>query len=404
MMTAELGQTSDPTALIPGDPDAVHNAEWSMTIYGDMLHEAGAGLQRIDTTQGWRGEASDRFRKVFHGQPYRWLKAGDAFHTAAKALDSYAATLTWAQRQAADAVNLWNQGRAATGQAWAQHAQAVQQAQQEAAASTVAGIPTTAPDIPFVDPGEAKRQAACSILDRARSQLRSAGDTATGVVGKARDQAPKKPGFWSHVGHFFGGLGHDLEDTGAHVVNGLASFGNAAVHHPGGLLAAAGGIGLTAVSAAGEGVGTVLDATGVGAVAGVPLNAVSAAGMAAGVGITSAAMANMVGHAADDDHVSPMNTGDSADSGGGETTEGNNPPKEITGLTEHGDQQAQSRDGGRGVADEAMNDAVQNPIRPPQPQLGGTYKYVGKNATVVLNSDGEVVTTWARNSGGWRNP
>jgi len=332
------------------------------------------------------------------------LKAGDAFHTAAAALDSYAATLTWAQRQAAEAISLWNQGQAATGQARAQHALAMQQALQEAATRTAADIPTTAPDIPFVDPGETKRQAARSILDRARSQLSSAGDTASGVVGKARDQAPKKPGFLSQVGHFFGGLGHDAENAGAHLVNGLASFGNAAVHHPGGLLAAAGGIGLTAVSAAGEGVGTVLDATGVGAVAGVPLNVVSAAGMAAGVGITGAAMANMVGHAAGDDHVSPMNSGDSSGSGVGETTEGNNPPKEITGRTGHGDQQALSRDSGRGVSDEAMNDAVQNPIRPPQPQPGGTYKYVGQNATVVLNSDGEVVTTWARNSGGWRNP
>ena len=49
-----------------------------------------------------------------------------------------------------------------------------------------------------------------------------------------------------------------------------------------------------------------------------------------------------------------------------------------------------------------MNDAVRNPIKPPQPQPGGKYKYIGKNATVVLNSAGKVVTTWARNSGGWR--
>jgi hypothetical protein len=148
----------------------------------------------------------------------------------------------------------------------------------------------------------------------------------------------------------------------------------------------------------------VLDATGVGAVAGVPLGAVSAAGIAAGVGITGAAVANMAAHAAGDDHVTPIGTDNGAAPGGGQTIEGNNPPQEIIGRTVHGDQQALGRDGGRGVSDEAMNDAVQNPIKPPQPQPGGKYKYIGKNATVVLNSAGKVVTTWARNSGGWRNP
>lgn len=242
--------------------------------------------------------------------------------------------------------------------------------------------------------------ASCS----ARGQLASAGDTAAAIVGKARDQAPRKPGFWSQVGSFFDGLGHHAESAGAHLVNGVASLGNAAIHHPGGMLAAAGGLGLTALSAAGEGAGAALDATGVGAVAGVPLGAVSAAGIAAGVSITGAGIANMVAHAAGDDHVSPVSAGDSGGADAGQTTEGNSPPNQITGRTVHGDQQALSRDGGRGVSDEAMNDAVQNPTKPPEPQPGGRYKYVGKNATVILNSAGKVVTTWARNSAGWRNP
>jgi hypothetical protein len=151
------------------------------------------------------------------------------------------------------------------------------------------------------------------------------------------------------------------------VINGVASLGNAAIHHPGGMLAAAGGIGLTALSAAGEGAGVVLDATG-------------------------------------DDHVSPVNAGDGGGADTGQTTEGDSPPNQITGRTVHGDQQALSRDGGHGVSDEAMNDAVQNRTKPPAPQPGGRYKFVGKNATVILNSAGKFVTTWARNSAGWRNP
>lgn len=79
------------------------------------------------------------------------------------------------------------------------------------------------------------------------------------------------------------------------------------------------------------------------------------------------------------------------------------PPTRITGQTEHGEQQAQSRDG-HGVAESAMSDAVTNPIEPPLLQSNGTYKFVGRDAVVVLNPEGKVVTTWARNSNGWRNP
>jgi hypothetical protein len=50
-----------------------------------------------------------------------------------------------------------------------------------------------------------------------------------------------------------------------------------------------------------------------------------------------------------------------------------------------------------------MEDAVKNSTSPPEAQANGTFKYVGKDAVVVLNQEGKVVTTWARNSNGWRN-
>ncbi|MCL4449092.1 MAG: hypothetical protein M1152_05330 [Actinobacteria bacterium] len=74
----------------------------------------------------------------------------------------------------------------------------------------------------------------------------------------------------------------------------------------------------------------------------------------------------------------------------------------ITGFTQHGLEQALGRDGGVGVSDSAMADAVENPVEVEE-QSGGRTLYVGTNATVVLNSDGEVITTWANNSAGWRN-
>jgi len=83
-------------------------------------------------------------------------------------------------------------------------------------------------------------------------------------------------------------------------------------------------------------------------------------------------------------------------------------PTKITGYaigrdgSRHGLQQAISRDGGRGVSPQAMLDAV----RSGQPQYQaarGTWKYVGDDAVVVLNSRGQVVTAWSRGSKGWRN-
>lgn len=403
---AELGETNDPTALVPGNTGTLDDTVQVLNSYGDMLQEAGTGLARIDTSAGWSGSAADGFRNAFHGQPGKWTEAGDCFHSAATAVDNYTSTLTWAQGQAADAIQEWNNGQTATKQAQAQHAQAVQRAQAEAASSG-----TTPANIPFTDPGAAMRQAAQQMLDRARKQLTDAGNTAADAVDKAKDKAPPKPGWLSQLVSGAEHLGesalHGLENAGADVVNGLASFGNAAIHHPGELAAAVGGIGLTVLSAAGEGGGLVLDATGVGAIAGVPLNAISAAGMATGVGITGVSMAAMASQAGGEDHVEPVKTSSGSGGATGPTEEPPfEEPEEITGRTEHGEQQIQTRDG-HGVNDDAVNDAVQNPTKPPRyipDKYGGTYRYVGKDATVNLNQDGQVVTAWARNSSGWRNP
>ena len=110
--------------------------------------------------------------------------------------------LSWAQRQAAEAIALWEQGEAATEQAKAEHTHAQAQANQDAAAATAAGTPTTTPTIPFTDPGEEMRAQAQHLLDEARRQLRSAGDEASAVVGQARDQAPPEPSLLGKVGSF----------------------------------------------------------------------------------------------------------------------------------------------------------------------------------------------------------
>lgn len=281
----ELGETQDPAQLISGKPEAIEDNARVLRARADSADDAAQGLLAVDTGS-WTGPAAQAFHDKFSYEPRKWFAATDALDSAADALDDYAGTLRWAQSQAAEAIAAWNRGQEATQQAQAAHDQAATQA-----------VAANQPAPPaFIDPGEAGRQAARDMLNRARTQLSEAGDNAAAILRGAMDTAPQESSWLSD-------LGHTLANAGADVVNGLASFGNAALNHPLDVLAAAGGLGLTTISAAGFGGGTVLDATGVGAVAGVPVQAVSAAGMASGVGITTAAMADLGQHASGDDNV-----------------------------------------------------------------------------------------------------
>jgi hypothetical protein len=291
---AELGQTDNPVALLPGNPPAIVATVASMRAYGDALHLAGAGLARIDTADGWSGPAADAFRAAFTGQPARWTEAGDAFHTAADGLEDYHRVLVWAQEQAAAAIAQYSRGNAAT-----------------AAAQSQAD-----------DPGEADRHAAQATLADARARVASAGNEVAGPIAAARDKAPRKPGFWDKVGDFFEDVGADLENGGARVVNGLASIGNAVIHHPGDVATMAAGVGLTILAGGADAGGVALDGTGVGAIAGVPINVVATAAVIAGGGLALTAGGDLMMHAASDDSVSPLSTNHTGADPGYEPTEG----------------------------------------------------------------------------------
>lgn len=304
---AELGETQDPTQLVKGKPEAIEENARVLRARAGEAGNAAEGLKAIDTG-AWTGPGAQAFHDKFSYEPGKWYAAADALQAAAGSMDDYASTLRWAQSQAAEAIAQWDQGQTATQQAQAQH----EQASAQAAANNL-------PAPPFTDPGEASRQAARDTLNRARAQLNDAGNTTAGTLKDRTGQAPQKSSWLDD-------LGHTLAQAGADVINGAASFGNAMIHHPMDVLGAAGGLGLTAVSAAGEGIGGLLDATGIGAVAGVPLNAVSAAGMATGAGITGAAVVNMAGHAAGDDHAEPLKVNSSSEEAGSSGADPEPPP------------------------------------------------------------------------------
>lgn len=186
---AELGQTTNPKELVPGNPEAVNNAADALVKDGDRMESVGQGLGRIETP-GWAGEASNAFWDKFSGERPNWFKGSDAMSAAAKALTGHAGVLSWAQSQAQEAIDLWERGEAATREAVAQHNAAVEQANTQNQAAAAAGDPSRVTVSPFSDPGEELRQQAQELLGRAREQLNEAGiRTAQAISGHAGNGA-----------------------------------------------------------------------------------------------------------------------------------------------------------------------------------------------------------------------
>jgi len=75
-------------------------------------------------------------------------------------------------------------------------------------------------------------------------------------------------------------------------------------------------------------------------------------------------------------------------------------PQAITGHTRHGLNQDISRDG-VGFSTRAIMDAFKNPTSIAG-QSGGRFVLTGRDAVVVVNAEGRVITTCATNSAGVR--
>lgn len=195
-MTAELGQTTDPRALVPGAPETIEADAGALARHGTRVEQVGARLRSVGVAD-WDGLAGARFAQRWAGEPPKWFRVADAIGTATAALSSYAGVLRWAQGQAAAAVTLWEQAEALTRQA----AAAYEVVATEAAASCRYIDP-------FTDPGEPLRREAQDVLAHARDRLRAAGDQAAGAIGGTGSPVPP-PG----AGRGPGGAVEVLRDT-----------------------------------------------------------------------------------------------------------------------------------------------------------------------------------------------
>lgn len=174
-MTNQLGSTTDPTALIPGDPSAVDGDADQLDRDGRALANVADGLAgvRIPT---WSGAAANAFWAKFDPEAANWYRARDSFSAGANDLRTYAGELRAAQREAEQAIQLWASGEWKTAQAHAAWSAAVR----EVAAEDMARIR------PFYDPGEALRRQAEQVLAEARKRLdEAAARLRTQLVGES---------------------------------------------------------------------------------------------------------------------------------------------------------------------------------------------------------------------------
>lgn len=352
----DSGLFLSPVPVPPGDPDALSQAAATFTAaHGEIERNRAALASTAGEATGlvWTGRGEVGFLTIAGELMIAYGLTAEALASGATALRTYSAALAAAKRTAIQA----NEAVAAANAAARQLLLAEDSARQSQSASDDAGqaaadaeaSAAASPHSPTahaaaVDARTAANQAlAVANADAARLSAASANYDAdrsralalsAQAVAEARQAADRaaaefdaataglrrtiaKPaarphpsgshgGVLSDIGSFFSHAGHDLANWGEDAVNGLASFGNAAIHDPGGLFSTLGGLGLLLVSGTGEAAGFVLDATGVGAVAGVPLDLVSAAGLTAGTGLTGAGLASIARDAAGPDRVTVM--------------------------------------------------------------------------------------------------
>jgi hypothetical protein len=164
---AELGQTTDPKQLIPGEPGQIAADLRAMIATVQQVDATGDRLSRVDSAQ-WRGDASEAFRAAYGADVPKWVQVSEMLAKGGDSLANYGGTLAWSQQEAQRAIELYTQAQAATRSAIAAHDTRVQ-----------FGMPVG----PMVDPGATQAQEAKEILRNARQKVDDAGTDAARSLG-----------------------------------------------------------------------------------------------------------------------------------------------------------------------------------------------------------------------------
>ncbi|MCE7001592.1 hypothetical protein LWC34_01855 [Kibdelosporangium philippinense] len=166
-MAAELGQTMDPRALIPGMPEAISSDLKALVENIKQVGSVGRDLGGVDVVQ-WTGDAASSFLEMFGQEPPKWLQAVEDMGIGGEALADFGDTLTWAQGEAQKAIEMYTSAMAAS------RAHAAQALEAVANGNFVTQV---------TDPAADAFRNAQTVLQNARDQLASAGGTIAEMFG-----------------------------------------------------------------------------------------------------------------------------------------------------------------------------------------------------------------------------
>ncbi len=189
---AALGTTTDPKALIKGEPSKVQSDSKLLSDESTRVSGLADDIDAI-AVAGWSGgfgrPAYDAARSA---EQDKWTSYAEMLTAASKSLSTYASALTTAQSRAADAIAKWQQGEDATKQAVSDYNAAVDSynsyVNRQVCVPSYGGgsvPPSIGPSRPgpFHDPGQTLRDEAEQILEDARTALESAGAAALQELG-----------------------------------------------------------------------------------------------------------------------------------------------------------------------------------------------------------------------------
>ena len=222
-MTTELGASSDPEALVPGDPSGVAADARVLRKRADDLVRIGESLRRIDTG-AWTGPASRAWHERHDTDVPRWFRGADSLDAAGQALAAHAEVLSWAQREAGRAVALWHAGEMSS---------ALARAEYDRARATA---PPQAAPPEFADPGSGQRQSAVDVLERARARVRQSGsqvgEVLRGEAGLAPRDSQKQADedFYGGIGESLSGVVRGVGDILANPADAMIGVVSAAAH------------------------------------------------------------------------------------------------------------------------------------------------------------------------------
>ncbi|MFE3597816.1 putative T7SS-secreted protein [Streptomyces sp. NPDC059142] len=183
----QLGESEEADELVHGKPARITASVKNLRDFRDAFDLVGGGMKKLDPSR-WKGAAADTFREKFAPLAGDWLRAADSFGDAAKALETYADTVTWAQGEAREAIALHRAGETASKEAVAAYNKKAD------AYNAARNGPDPLPDPgEFTDPGEARRVRARETLTEARRQRDEAAETARKAVSAALAHAPAMP-------------------------------------------------------------------------------------------------------------------------------------------------------------------------------------------------------------------